>query len=1043
MNKKFSTLVAAFLSLGTFATMNAANVDVNPTAVTDVKGTKYYFLGTSTTEALQMTKHDGKDSVKVASLSNLDFAHADSMLWQIKKVSQEVSGSAVYTFVNKATGSTLKFAKKDGATSIIASGLDQWAWTPGQALYNKQGNDTYTVALVGGQVKVKKAGQSAGQALTVYSPKASAMSAADLNDYSGAYFELSFASDVKDNPFTGKKLVAEGNGEFYKLAYYGVKAGYKKDKPVYIYVDNAYYSYQSVSDNGKTGAGYKFTTDTTVVIAPADKEQKDFGKLYVEGANMFKVIKHIDDVTGDRFDIQIQDVPYTTDNKVFSSYKVQNANATPYVAWASFAGGPKVLSTGIYEANVRVPEYPVITLKEGTKANLNTKVAYIVTDARETIKSISRDDNEKLIANPFKGQAFGANCEENIREYVYTSANWYTQNLSQGERNYLLPVLTDGNETVATNHWVVSGENGVYTIANRVTEDKLIVGNETTNATIVNKKMYVVGENTYAIAGTSDTIKMVPVTNASKYVGYKHFDVLSTFRVALNVVSEGLGDDIFVVEGKDDATAVKSGITADESVKFYPEAVKLVGFGKYGTDSLTYSAYNLKADNGKYFNTEYLSTYPSYAYLFQETGVEGQYKMIVAHRYGMYSDEKTYYNYSGSVLSTSEFVIVDDETGELLGDSEENAITLELNRTTGRFEIADEDAKMHVSYEPYYVKDKNKVAVNVTTSTLGTTYLCNTTRDIFSLVEGKKDAYAEMSMGHKIISTIADDGKAVTMDGEGFASTLREGQSLGDTSAVVPENLSMWLDTACLANPVMPLYYIATSRGLSDEDKAANKMNYLVSLTDSVADKKYTVVSGVKKVRLGFVKGEIFATDTLVFGPEKADTVDVEASPAAVAFVLTDNEGEYMIELPNLTRTQQKVYTGEDGQYRDPNNYNYAVDEWNNPIMETVAENDRYFAVNNDVMYLTNRAGAYKFTVEAVEAPTSNEGIEAESSVKVIAGNGTVTVQGAAGQTVTIATVLGKAVANEVVASDNATIAAPAGVVFVTVNGETTKVVVK
>ena len=32
---------------------------------------------------------------------------------------------------------------------------------------------------------------------------------------------------------------------------------------------------------------------------------------------------------------------------------------------------------------------------------------------------------------------------------------------------------------------------------------------------------------------------------------------------------------------------------------------------------------------------------------------------------------------------------------------------------------------------------------------------------IFSLVEGKKDAYAEMSIGHKIISAIADDGKAV------------------------------------------------------------------------------------------------------------------------------------------------------------------------------------------------------------------------------------------------------------------------------------------
>nr|WP_233524007.1 MULTISPECIES: hypothetical protein [Parabacteroides] len=34
---------------------------------------------------------------------------------------------------------------------------------------------------------------------------------------------------------------------------------------------------------------------------------------------------------------------------------------------------------------------------------------------------------------------------------------------------------------------------------------------------------------------------------------------------------------------------------------------------------------------------------------------------------------------------------------------------------------------------------------------------------IFSLVEGKKDAYAEMSIGHKIISAIADDGKAVVL----------------------------------------------------------------------------------------------------------------------------------------------------------------------------------------------------------------------------------------------------------------------------------------
>ncbi|MDY6253577.1 MAG: DUF6383 domain-containing protein [Bacteroidales bacterium] len=42
-----------------------------------------------------------------------------------------------------------------------------------------------------------------------------------------------------------------------------------------------------------------------------------------------------------------------------------------------------------------------------------------------------------------------------------------------------------------------------------------------------------------------------------------------------------------------------------------------------------------------------------------------------------------------------------------------------------------------------------------------------------------------------------------------------------------------------------------------------------------------------------------------------------------------------------------------------------------------------------------------------------------------------------------VSTILGKVVANEVLTSDNATIAAPAGVVVVSVDGESFKVVVK
>ena len=75
--------------------------------------------------------------------------------------------------------------------------------------------------------------------------------------------------------------------------------------------------------------------------------------------------------------------------------------------------------------------------------------------------------------------------------------------------------------------------------------------------------------------------------------------------------------------------------------------------------------------------------------------------------------------------------------------------------------------------------------------------------------------------------------------------------------------------------------------------------------------------------------------------------------------------------------------------------------------------------------------------------PTANEEITAEGNVIVAGVNGAVVVKGAEGKNVIVSTILGKVVANEVVSSDNATIAAPAGVVVVSVDGESFKVVVK
>ena len=86
----------------------------------------------------------------------------------------------------------------------------------------------------------------------------------------------------------------------------------------------------------------------------------------------------------------------------------------------------------------------------------------------------------------------------------------------------------------------------------------------------------------------------------------------------------------------------------------------------------------------------------------------------------------------------------------------------------------------------------------------------------------------------------------------------------------------------------------------------------------------------------------------------------------------------------------------------------------------------------------TGADNALIFNIEkgsADDMATDNEEI-ATSEVTVIAGEGNVTIAGAAGKKVVVSNILGQVVANTVITSDNATIAAPAGVVVVAVEGE-------
>ena len=98
----------------------------------------------------------------------------------------------------------------------------------------------------------------------------------------------------------------------------------------------------------------------------------------------------------------------------------------------------------------------------------------------------------------------------------------------------------------------------------------------------------------------------------------------------------------------------------------------------------------------------------------------------------------------------------------------------------------------------------------------------------------------------------------------------------------------------------------------------------------------------------------------------------------------------------------------------------------------------KYVHVLNSVPVLVeNIEDAAPFNIESAEgeAATANDAISAEG-VKVIATDGAVIIKGAAGKKVAISNVLGQTIANTVITSDEATIAAPAGVVVVAVEGE-------
>ena len=199
--------------------------------------------------------------------------------------------------------------------------------------------------------------------------------------------------------------------------------------------------------------------------------------------------------------------------------------------------------------------------------------------------------------------------------------------------------------------------------------------------------------------------------------------------------------------------------------------------------------------------------------------------------------------------------------------------------------------------------------------------------------------------------------------------------------------------------------------------------------------------------KLSFVEG-VHAGDTLYLFRGNGDTIKLaldtpDFNVAKFAFKYDDvEEGSFKIQ------TQWKQYLAPDNQYTEAKDFAEAYEEAAATRDESMISNEGYLRFVNGCLVVDKnyqKGDIFNMTERyTAQAPTANEEISAENAaVSVVATEGAVIIKGAEGKNVVIATILGKVVANETVNSDNETIAVPAGIAVVSVDGESFKVVVK
>ncbi len=992
MNKGIFTLMtAALLSAGSAVMpVNAASEITAYSTVNKDKvlanGVKFYLQKSTETKAGEtyytVKEVTLKDKTKVWTLTEAESAEKASVF----EVSNYAKVGNQYTFSLSVNGKVVTFQKD---ASSIEDGADLKAdarTTTILSTANKLSEITTLPAFLKEAIGFS----------VVLATEVETMDAKALNDYNKKGFTFGFnaPTELVANPFA---------------------------QPIYA-VD--YTEEVATAAEGETfGNTYFVVGGTEKALKALEEDYKD-GTLSDKDLLFSKDIKILALKKGVKYDVK---AAKTTAYKL-EAVAGDKANVAEHSAAFMVTEFDKLANPDEYELKIKSPE--------AETALYMGAIRFTSTDTKTYVTTVEKGEIGSLI-NATLGASTYLKPSVLLKEGVANFVNVYFTSSDESQKDksltteyhkYLVPGVSDGsfvynamaandvNFKSAASQWAVKDFDGKYTftLVNRETQQELELSMQETKvkgeyevvATGEDKKFGNLTEDgkkdteeMKTIAGTK--VKFIPVEKVAGFLDLSKEEMEAGVSLLFKGKTDLIGEKTFYAAMKEQNTLTPS-MKASELASLSIEKAK----GKINEDDKdAVENYTIQVvdvaylKDGKVVAAKDTLFVPAYT-IFFVTG-EGD----AAKTFCLDKDMK--YTEKSEGTNPAEFYFRQNANGSYAMGFAEN----------GPVSFGDEGT------------------INASAKAIGVSQELAFTNDEASVYDMKADKFANVTVqvnDNSDKTTLAAEPRHASFDNM-LGSINYQLNKNGITEGILSaESMIFWLDTAD-SKATTPFFYISKGIEVAEgEEKPAERM-FMYNATDSmqVFDEGSAVASFNEKYMLeGTTKEDkiakvIFRSATIA----GVDTINtVVNGKAAVVVAKEDKAEEVLGGLDNFKFGICLADPAVEGEY----------------VIYSKADNSKYVYALNGKLGLGSKEQAMVFTL-GTEVPTGNESIDnsASSSIVVTGNAGSVTIQGAQGETAYVRNLLGMPLAETVVTSDNATIAIPAGIVLVTVGDETVKVVVK